>query len=82
MIWHKCLAYLDDASLERNTPYLESRIFSLIVDMLNLTTRFHGALHRLENEGPFKKALKNRIYLEKFLKTVQMSRKVHTLDFF
>ena len=68
-MWHKCLAYLDDMSLERTTP------LSVILLLANVWKV-------LENEGPSWKVLENRICLEKFLETGQMSWKVLGLDFF
>ena len=70
-MWHKCLAYPDDMSLERTMPQ------SVI-----LLLGFAKAWKVLENEGPSWKVLENRICLEKILKTDQISWKVLELDFF
>ena len=67
---HKCLAYLDDMSLERIAP------LSVI-----LLLGFAKVWKVLENEGPSRKVLENRICLEKFLETSQMSWKVFELEF-
>ena len=71
MVWHKCLAYLDDMSLERTTP------LSFI-----LLLGFAKVWKVLEYEAPSWKVFENRICLEEFLETGQMSWKVLELDFF
>ena len=78
---------------KESSPYLKGQchIFSLIVDMLNLSIRFQAVIllpgfakawKVLENEEQSWKVLENKICLERVMETGQMSWKVLELEFF